>query len=428
MAKTAIDVQGLSKSYYIGKQDKRGALGQFVGMFTDPFRRAVMLMRGGAPTFADESVEVLKGISFRVQEGEVLGVIGANGAGKSTLLKILSGITYPTKGTAKLYGRVGALLEVGTGFHQELTGRENVYLNGSILGMTRAEISQRFDDIVAFAGVEKFIDTPVKRYSSGMKVRLAFAVAAYLNPEILLVDEVLAVGDASFQQRSLNKMSEVTRDARTVLFVSHQMDMVRAICTRCLFLEGGRIAYEGTPDAAIDAYLKHLSQRGSITRFEAPDDPELSLQVLNGRVLNAEGQEAGLLDVFETAYLELEYVVRKPLEGHILSLEVQRNGATLFMSFDTDEHPEGLGKREAGVYRARLRLPTPHLKAGFYALTLRTGRPNVAIQQELRDALRFEVQLLSKPASLLSYSDNRPGVVAMPLAWETTALTTKVNA
>lgn len=428
MTKLAVDVQGLSKTYRIGKQDKRSALGQFVGMFTDPVRRLGALLRGYSPTFADESVQVLKDVSFRVQEGEVLGVIGANGAGKSTLLKILSGITYPTEGTAKLYGRVGALLEVGTGFHQELTGRENVYLNGSILGMTRAEIGKRFDDIVAFAGVEKFIDTPVKRYSSGMKVRLAFAVAAYLNPEILLVDEVLAVGDASFQQRSLNKMSEVTRDARTVLFVSHQMDMVRAICTRCLFLQDGRIAYEGTPAAAIDAYLKHLSQQGNVTRFEAPDTPDIPLQVLSGRVVGEDGREVGMFDAFDTAYLELEYLVRQPLEGHILSLECQRNGATLFMSFDTDESPAGLGIREAGVYRARLRLPTPHLKAGFYAVTLRTGRPNVAIHQELRDVLRFEVQLLSKPASLLSYSENRPGVVAMPLVWQTTALTAKANA
>jgi lipopolysaccharide transport system ATP-binding protein len=212
---------------------------------------------------ADDYFWALQDVSFDVQPGEVLGLIGANGAGKSTLLKLLSRITEPTAGRAELRGRVGSLLEVGTGFHPELTGRENVYLNGSILGMRRVEIDRRFDEIVEFAGVEKFLDTPVKRYSSGMQVRLAFAVAAHLQPEILLVDEVLAVGDAQFQAKCLGKMESVTNEGRTIIFVSHNLAAVRRLCPRSLLLDKGRLAYDGPTEKAIERYLLSEGERSA---------------------------------------------------------------------------------------------------------------------------------------------------------------------
>src|SRR5262249_22137041 len=210
--------------------------------------------RSAAPRCDDsaESFWALRGVSFSVADGEVVGVVGRNGAGKSTLLKLLSRITAPTEGRIRLRGRVASLLEVGTGFHPELTGRENVFLNGAILGMTRAEITRKFDEIVAFAEVERFLDTPVKRYSSGMYVRLAFAVAAHLDPEILLVDEVLAVGDAAFQRKCLGRMSDVARGGRTVLFVSHNLGAVRSLCSRSLYLRSGSLAMDGPTNATLD--------------------------------------------------------------------------------------------------------------------------------------------------------------------------------
>src|SRR5438874_196091 len=214
-------------------------------------------------TSSREDFWALKDVSFEVKRGEVVGIIGRNGAGKSTLLKILSRITEPTEGKVTLRGRVASLLEVGTGFHPELTGRENIYLNGAILGMSRAEIRKKFDEIVAFAETEKFLDTPVKRYSSGMYVRLAFAVAAHLEPEILIIDEVLAVGDAPFQQKCLGKMGDAAREGRTILFVSHNVAAIRSLCQRVLLLEAGRVAMDGDPDACIERYLAYATTSGS---------------------------------------------------------------------------------------------------------------------------------------------------------------------
>ena len=256
--KPAISVRGVSKRFRLGTGGHRSyrtlreslaAGARAVGRWaTRPFRRR-------APAAAADELWALKGVSFDVRPGEVVGVIGLNGAGKSTLLKVLSRITEPTAGRVELRGRIGSLLEVGTGFHPELTGRENVYLNGSILGMTRREIERKFDEIVAFAEVERFLDTPVKRYSSGMYVRLAFAVAAHLEPEVLLVDEVLAVGDVAFQRKCLGKMGQVSRQGRTILFVSHNMTAVKSLCTRAVLFEGGRLATDGDVDAVVDRYL-----------------------------------------------------------------------------------------------------------------------------------------------------------------------------
>ncbi len=275
MGDVAIKVHGLGKRYLIG--GPRPAYRTLRETLTDavatPFRRAGRLLRGDAygATDATEIIWALKDISFEVEPGEVVGVIGRNGAGKTTLLRILSRITEPTEGSAKVRGRVAALLNVGTGFHPELTGRDNIYLNGAILGMGKAEINRKFDEIVAFSEVEKFIDTPVKRYSSGMQLRLAFAVAAHLEPDILVVDEVLAVGDHAFQQKCLGKMENVAGQGRTVLYVSHRLDTVAALCSRCILLENGRISTDGDTRAVIDTYYASLTEAETPTLGERTD-------------------------------------------------------------------------------------------------------------------------------------------------------------
>jgi lipopolysaccharide transport system ATP-binding protein len=267
MNQIAIEVAGLGKKYHIGSAKKSyyRLTDQVVDAFTSPFRRASKLLRGQAAGAAelDEIIWALKNVDFQIKAGEVVGIIGRNGVGKSTLLKILSGITDPTEGYADIYGRVGSLLEVGTGFHPELTGRENIYLNGAILGMKKVEIEKKLDEIVAFAEIDRFLDTPVKHYSSGMYVRLAFSVAAHLEPEILLVDEVLAVGDMAFQRKCLGKMDDVAKAGRTVVFVSHNMGLLQQLCERGIFLQQGAVHTDGTITEAVDAYLQTLEQAKS---------------------------------------------------------------------------------------------------------------------------------------------------------------------
>jgi ABC-type polysaccharide/polyol phosphate transport system ATPase subunit len=276
MSNIAIKVEGLGKKYIIGHQGKGGykTFREQIGDgFKTVFSKTKKMLSGQIVVEGDEMEDfwALKEISFNVKQGETLGIIGRNGAGKSTLLKILSRITEPTTGKVILKGRVASLLEVGTGFHPELSGRENIFLNGAILGMSQAEIKRKFDEIVDFSGVEKFLDTPVKRYSSGMYVRLAFSVAAHLEPEILVVDEVLAVGDAEFQKKCLGKMQDVSRnDGRTVLFVSHQMGSIAQLCNNCLLLKQGRIEATGVPLVVIDKYYNQLqndSYSGRVTKM-----------------------------------------------------------------------------------------------------------------------------------------------------------------
>lgn len=267
MSKVAIEVVGLAKEYHIGALQKsyHRLTDQLADVMMAPLRRAGKLLRGQATGAAelDERIWALRDVSFQIQPGEVVGILGRNGAGKSTLLKILSGITDPSHGYADIYGRIGSLLEVGTGFHPELTGRENIFLNGAILGMRRMEIERKLDEIVAFAEIDKFLDTPVKHYSSGMYVRLAFSVAAHLEPEILLVDEVLAVGDMAFQRKCLGKMDDVAHQGRTVVFVSHNMGLLQTLCQRGIFLKEGTVFTDGTITEAVDAYLQTLEQARS---------------------------------------------------------------------------------------------------------------------------------------------------------------------
>ena len=275
MGLLAVHVEKLSKLYQIGPTETYATIREsLMEAFVAPFRRAreKLPSSNGQGCATSDTIWALKDVSFEINQGEIVGIIGRNGAGKSTLLKILSRITEPTDGFAEIHGRVGSLLEVGTGFHGELSGRENIYLNGAILGMRKTEIARKFDEIVAFAEVEKFIDTPVKRYSTGMYLRLAFAVAAHLEPEILIVDEVLAVGDASFQNKCIGKMGAVAKEGRTVLFVSHNVAAVKSLCSRAILLDGGQVDCDGRVDEVVDRYV--MANSDVLQSGVIPDDVE----------------------------------------------------------------------------------------------------------------------------------------------------------
>lgn len=316
----AIRVEGLGKEYRIGKKvDRYRTLRDTLSSAAKaPIKRAMDLLHGQAYGAAglSETIWALKDVSFEVKHGEVLGIVGSNGAGKSTLLKILSRITEPTEGYADIYGRVGSLLEVGTGFHQELTGRENIYLNGAILGMPRVEIDRKFDEIVAFSGVEEFIDTPIKHYSSGMGLRLGFAVAAHLEPEILVVDEVLAVGDAAFQKKCLGKMGEVAQAGRTVLFVSHNMVAVQGLCQSAIVLDHGRVVFQGETQPAIDLYLQNTqSEREAVLAERNDRQGDQTLRFTQVRILDMNGQEVDKVISGHDYCLRFYYKARKSLKA-----------------------------------------------------------------------------------------------------------------
>ncbi len=372
MSAIAVRVEGLGKEYQIGERRRaryktmRDAL---TGMATAPlrlFRRGPARVKRG-----EEKIWALRGVSFEVRAGEVVGIIGRNGAGKSTLLKILSRITEPTEGVAEIRGRVSSLLEVGVGFHAELTGRENVYLNGAILGMRKAEIDRKFDEIVAFAEVERFIDTPVKHYSSGMHMRLAFAVAAHLEPEILIVDEVLAVGDANFQKKCLNKMEDVGHQGRTVLFVSHNMPAVTRLCQRVILLGEGRVLEDGPPSHVVGAYLQSGLGSTAAREFAKPSmaSPTSIAGLHAVRVLSEDGRIADAVDIRRPVLVEMEYEVIKP--GHVLIPSFtfdNEEGITAFRSYDMD--PEWRRKpRPAGRYVSLVRIPGNLLAEGTMFVT-----------------------------------------------------------
>lgn len=422
MSDNAIKVENLSKKYILSHQshERYKALRDVIAGGAKSLGRKLLapFSTDPSPKTSQEEFWALKDVSFEVNQGDRIGIIGRNGAGKSTLLKILSRITQPTSGRIGITGRVASLLEVGTGFHPELTGRENVYLNGAILGMSKVEIKRKFDEIVAFAEVEKFLDTPVKRYSSGMYVRLAFAVAAHLEPEILILDEVLAVGDAQFQKKCLGKMEDVGKQGRTVLLVSHQMDMVRAICEKAVILDKGLIAAYGDTGEVIDGYIKTFASTEERNSFEVPVDSSMPIQFIRGRVVGQDGKGRNHFDVFDRIIFEFEHAVNRETEGLLLSFELRRNGSSLFMSFDTDIEQDRLKVRKPGLYKYHVAIPTPLLKSGLYTVTLRAGVINVANCQVLEEILCFNVDLISRPSTYLSYAERRLGTLAMPIPWK----------
>jgi lipopolysaccharide transport system ATP-binding protein len=319
MAEFAIRVENISKRYRIGVKDEVNDTfaGEIVSFFKNPIAKVKRLRKLSNFDDVESSRDIiwaLKNISFDIQPGEVVGIIGRNGAGKSTLLKILSRITYPTGGRIEINGRVSSLLEVGTGFHPELTGRENIYLNGTILGMTKKEIDQKFEQIVDFSGVEKFIDTPVKWYSSGMRVRLAFSVAAHLEPEILLVDEVLAVGDAEFQKKCLGKMSEVAQDGRTVLFVSHNLTAIQNLCNTAILISDGQIKSTGQVNQIVNHYLDEIASARKGTKLAHRTDRkgDQSLKFIDVEICDENGLQISKILSGQDAYLRFHYVCKKP--------------------------------------------------------------------------------------------------------------------
>ena len=344
-----------------------------------------------------ESILALDDVSFQVQQGEALGIIGRNGAGKSTLLKILSRITAPSSGLVKVKGRIGSLLEIGTGFHPELTGRENIYLNGAILGMKKAEVTRKFDEIVSFAGVEKFIDTPVKRYSSGMYVRLAFAVAAHLDPEILIVDEVLAVGDAEFQKKCLGKMGDVANEGRTVLFVSHNMASIQQLCGRCVLLANGQFAFNGTPDETINYYLTNLKTSSDIeSGFElTPTVVFKRMYLIQNGLLCNEIANTGL-----PITVHIEFEILEPTKDLLIGFEIfTSQGTLLCRTYDTEIF--GIGYRPVGSFHDVYEFPentfqpTTFYFSLIYAIHHETplNRQKVVIPINMIEARKSDIDL-----------------------------------
>jgi lipopolysaccharide transport system ATP-binding protein len=353
----------------------------------------------------------------------VLGIVGRNGAGKSTLLKLLSRVTDPTEGKAEIYGRVGSLLEVGTGFHPELTGRENIYLNGAILGMKRAEIERKFDEIVDFSEVRKFIDTPVKRYSSGMYLRLAFAVAAHLEPEILVVDEVLAVGDAEFQRKCLGKMSDVAHEGRTVLFVSHNMSAILRLTEETIVLDKGQIVMRGPTPEAVDFYMTSEMARSGERRWEPGDDYQTNnpFHPLAIRVLDSQGRVADRVLSSEDFSVEFEYELREELTGLRVGMYLATSrGEQVFTSFDTDnpETYERLTDRRKGHYISKCRIPRDLLNGGVFVLGVNASSFRIRSYFTDEHALTFTVDPTGAPGS--QWAETRRGPVRPALNWEIT--------
>lgn len=426
MSDTVLKVENVSKQYRLGQ------LG--TGTISHDINRWWHMVRGKEDPYlkigdandrssagGSKYVWSLRDINFEVKRGDVLGIIGKNGAGKSTLLKILSQVTTPTTGEVKVKGRIASLLEVGTGFHQDLSGRENIFLNGAILGMTKQEIRSKLDEIVEFSGVAKYLDTPVKRYSSGMMVRLGFAVAAHLEPEILIVDEVLAVGDAEFQKKCLGKMKDVSGQGRTVLFVSHQLGMINTLCNRGILLNKGKIEYSSTAADTVNYYLSHLgSNEGNSTHLILEAKPGSRAQLLEIKIYNQDKEAKLNFDVFEKIFIEIDYVLNEDLSGVGLGLNLERNGEMLGISFDTDEDESRLKERKKGKYKTVVQLPNP-LKAGSYSISsIGIGLTNVGGIDSADNVFNFYVEENSFDPTFKSFSLNRPGVMYTCLHWKTT--------
>ena len=368
MSALAIRAEGLRKQYQIGAARSAFSYGTLRDTIADtlaaPFTRGRKTERS--------QIWALDGVNLEVRAGEVLGLIGRNGAGKSTLLKVLSRITRPTEGAADLYGRVGSLLEVGTGFHPELTGRENIFLNGAILGMRRTEITRKFDDIVSFAGVAQFIDTPVRHYSSGMYVRLAFAVAAHLEPEILLVDEVLAVGDAAFQRQCLGKMQDVSRSGRTIIFVSHNMPAITRLCSRAALLSAGKVVDDGPADQVVARYL--ASELGTSARREwGPDAPGTDwLRLQRVRVVSESRETIESVDVRKPVGIEITFEIREQQQQFVPGITLTTDqGQPIFSAIDTN--PMWRDSQPPGTYTSIAWVPPNLLNEGMISVAVALG-------------------------------------------------------
>ncbi len=395
MGNLAVHAQGLGKRYRLGQTKRTGW--------------------GHQPS--NDEFWALRDVSFDIGHGEVVGIIGGNGAGKSTLLKILSRITEPTEGYADIHGRVGSLLEVGTGFHPELTGRENIYLNGSILGMRRAEIQRRFDEIVDFAEIERFIDTPVKHYSSGMYVRLAFAVAAHLEPEILVVDEVLAVGDAAFQKKCLGKMGDVATQGRTVLFVSHNVGAILQLCSRGIVMEGGRRTLDSDASTAVAAYLGQDQSRDNAAVF----DIELGkdVQIVSMSVVAPDGRAIRACPHTQPFCIVIHYRITQWQSGSYVCLDViNEQDVHVLWSSDVDSVDDMLVGRPPGMYEAIITIPEMVLSPGNYTFTAAILAPRRGHAFDARERA-ISVEITDGGSLLSNFGVRTPAATMIPLGWKT---------
>ncbi|MEX2400667.1 MAG: ABC transporter ATP-binding protein [Rhodothermales bacterium] len=424
----ALHVESLSKRFRIGEAEERydTLAATLAHLLTSPirnFRRLRRLTSFASDVHQNSVVWGLSDVSFKVARGEVVGIIGRNGAGKSTLLKILARIMHPTHGRVEIYGRVASLLEVGTGFHPELTGRENVYLNGTVLGMTKAQVDERFEEIVRFSGVERFIDTPIKRYSSGMKVRLAFAVAAHLDPEILLIDEVLSVGDAEFQKKCLGKMQDVTRKGRTVLFVSHNLDSIIRLCDRTILLNDGRIVDDGPSEQVVATYLQSALGRTSYrTWSDSPDAPGGDyVRLCSVRIVDGANETVDSVDVRAPVGIEISFEVRRSGAAFVpwIALFTDKN-EHIFSAFDTDPRWEAPPAR--GTYTSTAWIPGNLLNEGIMLVnitlnTFASGVRNIR-QVHVDEAVTFQVyDAGGGDTSRGNYQAAFPGPVRPLLDW-----------
>jgi lipopolysaccharide transport system ATP-binding protein len=414
MSDSVIRVENLGKKYIIGHQQQGGyktlrdAIASSAKSLVKQFSSS-----NEKPQSQYEEFWALKDVSFEVKQGEVVGIIGRNGAGKSTLLKILSRITEPTTGEVRVKGRVASLLEVGTGFHPELTGRENIFLNGAILGMSKIEIKKKFDAIVDFAEVEKFLDTPVKHYSSGMYVRLAFAVAAHLEPEILIVDEVLAVGDAQFQKKCLGKMEEVGKEGRTVLLVSHTMSTVTTLCERVIWLSHGHVEMEGDTEKITSKYLMCGAEHSGEVIFKN-DNSDRKFHFKRISLLNREGNITSVFDIREPIKICLEYLATKLIENLEVSLRIYNSfGVPIFTtnrsySISSDVMP--------GNHISEIEIPSLFLVPGSYSIDIGAHIPKVEVLYHYRSIISFEIEETGSNMHL--YSGSGFGVVLVDFPWK----------
>ena len=424
---TAIRVDSISKRYKIGAAQGKFRYGMLRDVLVDgitaPVRMARALVRrsNGEKVVPDNYIWALNDVSFDLEEGRVLGIVGRNGAGKSTLLKVLSRVTEPTKGTVTVRGRVGSLLEVGTGFHPELTGRENIYMNGAILGMKRAEIDRKFDEMVDFSEVGQFIDTPVKRYSSGMYLRLAFAVAAHLEPEILVVDEVLAVGDAEFQRKCLGKMGDVAQQGRTVLFVSHNMSAILRLTQEAIVLKKGALIKRAPTPEAVDFYLASGQAESGERIWGVEDVPAASapFRPVALRVKDRTGKVVDTVRSSEPLSVEFEYQLDAPLTGLRVGFYLSTmRGEYVFTSFDTDDARlyEQFGARKAGRYVSRCTLPADMFNEGRYSLGVNASSFGVRRYFMDENALSFNVDVSGAPG--MQWPEMRVGPIRPRLDWK----------
>lgn len=420
-----IRVEELSKRYRIGRREGYLTLKNSLAR---SYRRAFNLFKNkgeGESQAVNNYIWALKDISFDVNKGEILGIIGNNGAGKTTLLKILSRITEPTKGYAEIYGSVGSLLEVGTGFHPELTGRENIYLSGAILGMKKAEIDRKFDEFVAFAEIEKFIDTPVKRYSSGMYVRLAFAVAAHWEPEILLVDEVLAVGDAAFRKKCLGKMEEVAKEGRTVLFVSHNIGAISTLCNRAILLDAGTIIKDGSTQQVIKTYLSRgVANKNQITWSEKERPGNQAFRLVSVSLKAEKGKCAPKINISEDAIIEIEYEVQQEgTHAQFALVLFDVNGYCVFSSLSNTEENIYHGKPlKKGRYKSECRIYGNLLNNEKYYVSIIGATDYWTDSFNVDTVINFEVvddEILKR-----DYGSNysRRGVIRPKLIWKTSPI------